>query len=130
MVKTKSRESKIYHSYHIPGRPHYNTLKKNAIFVSNANSVRHELSKCIGAIMIKKFGDVKFTKEIIKLIRIIDCEIGKLNLVVNSSNFITEAVPNNEGGRRVDLVCVNTDDRYEFETDHKIKKDNAITIYI
>jgi len=124
------KESKIYHSYHIPKQSHLYTLKKNAIFISNANTVKHELSKCVGAIMLKKYGDIKFTKQIIHLIRNIDYEIDQLNLVSNPSNFITEACPNKEPNRRVDLVNIATDDRFEFETSTKIKKENCITIYI
>jgi len=124
---------KNYHSYHIPSMPHHNTLKRNAIFINNHNTLKHELSKSLGSIMISKYSEVKFTDKIREAINLIEEEVNKIGFVENHSEFITEACPNEEPNRRVDLVNLNEPEtklgRYEFETT-KIKKEGAITIYI
>lgn len=127
---------KNWHSYHIPGCSHIKTIKKNAIFISNSNSIKHELAKCLGAIMIKKYGDVKFPDTVIAAFDWIDKEIAKQGFINNSSEFITEATPNKEPDRRVDLVDIKNNIRFEFETNHKVCKgdgingEKTITIYL
>jgi len=110
--------------------PHHHTLKKNAIFLSRHNTTKHELAKCVGAIMLKKFGEVKFSKQLIianeSMANIIDLTMKEFK---GHSDFITEACANEED-RIVDLVNLRTNDRIEFECDHKIKKSNCITVYI
>lgn len=131
MNKIKEKEKKIYNSYKpTPGAAPIHTCKKNVVYISNNITVKHELAKCIGAIMIKRFGDVKFSGKLIRLINEINDEISDSNMVFNSTNFITEAVPNLNIHRRIDLVNLGTGDEFEFETDHSVSKDGAITIYI
>ena len=125
------KERKNYHSYHIQGCSQIHTVKSNVIFLNNHNTVLHELGKCLGAIMVHKFGDLKFSPETVGALRVINEEVGKLNLVKCESNFITEAVPNEDKSRRVDLVGLRDNVRFEFETDAKnIKKDNVITVLL
>ena len=132
MGKTNNKKVsyKNYNKYHKPGGANYQTVPKNAICISNANSAKHEIAKAVGAYMLHKFGDILFNDKIHAALEVIDEEVRNCEMVEQSTDFITEAVPNNEGGRRVDLVDLKSNTRFEFETDHKIEKDNAITIYI
>jgi hypothetical protein len=124
-------EYKNYHSYHIPGQPAHQTLKKNAVFISTHCTVKHELAKSLAAIMIKNFGDVYFNPNIIKAINEIDKEIKNLKMTKNECNFITEAVPNKDKTRRIDLVNITTGDMFEFETNKKVNKGSDVTtIYL
>lgn len=109
----------------------YKTCKKNAVLINSKDTIKHELSKSIGAIMIHKYGDVKFDNNLIEKINIISEYISEILFSKwdeNHTDFITEAWPNTE--RRVDLVNLRTNDHIEFETNKKIKKDDAVTIYI
>lgn len=125
-----------YRQYHIPGQPSHYSVKKNAIFISNANSLKHELSKFLACYMIKKYSDVKFTKELIEGINGL---ANIFNIIFKDwkeshSEFITEACPNENKDRRVDIVNLINNDRIEIETDHRIKKaddgKNVVTIYV
>jgi len=80
--------------------------------------------------MLKRFGDVKFNSAILLALNLIEDQVNSFGFAESPTDFITEAEPNGEKNRRVDLVSLYDDMRYEFENDHKIKKDNAITIYI
>ncbi len=119
-----------YNNYHIPGCSHHTTLKQKAVFVAQNVTIKHELSKCLGALMIQRYGDVFFDEEIIKHLNIIQDLVLTKKLPSEIHNFITEAAPNkqafDENGRkiprRVDLVDIDTGVRYEFETNHKICK--------
>lgn len=91
--------------YHTQGCPNFVKRAKNAIFISASNSLPHETKKLEICYELRKLG----------------------------INFITEAVRNvKEDGkeRRVDIVNINTGEEIEIETDHKIKKEGATTIYI
>lgn len=107
-MNQKERKETIkrnWHKYHIPGCTPVHTLKRNCIFISTANGLKHELKKLEICYEIKKLG----------------------------GEFITEAVRNKkEDGkeRRVDIVNLVTADEIEIETNHKVKKPGAITIYI
>ena len=120
-------------SYHTPGCSHYVKRAKNAIFISNANKFNHELAKCVGALQLHRFGDIKISMRAFDLINELAKEMEK-DMVVSAADFITEAVVNQRKGRRVDLVCLKNNVRYEFENCHKISKvdDDAVvvTIYI
>lgn len=120
-------------NYHVPGCSSNHNPKKNSISISDHNTIKHELAKSLGAIMLSRFGDIKFTKEIVTLLNCLEHEVNTIGFVKDHADFITESVPNDEENRRVDLVNLNTDDRFEFETDHKIdkfKNKGGITIYI
>jgi hypothetical protein len=107
-MNQQERKQKIkenWHKYHVPGMPNYTTLKRNAIFISVANSLKHELKKLEVCYELKSLG----------------------------KEFLTEAEKNTKKGeprRRVDVVDLVTGDEIEIETNHKIKKEGAITIYI
>jgi len=82
--------------------------------------------------MLLKHGDIKFTEETKKYIEFLSEKI-KFDMKEFPKvkvDFITEACPNRELHRRVDLVKLDTDTRIEFETNHKVKKDNSLTVYI
>ena len=82
--------------------------------------------------MLGRYGDIKFSPELIDLLRIFANRISfeMSGFKKNKADFITEAVPNKESNRRIDLVNINNNTRYEFETNKKVKKDNCVTIYI
>ena len=125
------KERRHWHQYHIQGCSNINTLKVNAVFLNNHSTVLHELSKCLGAIMVRRFSDLKFNPKIIEALRLIDSEVSKLNLVKSEGNFITEACPNENKNRRVDLVELRNNVRFEFETNPKnVKKDDVVTILL
>jgi len=118
--------------YHTPGCSKIIKRAKNAVFFNNNNSMRHELAKAVGALMLGRYGDIKFSPALKKQLRIFANAISfeMSGFKKNKANFITEAVPNKEKNRRIDLVNIDNNIRYEFETNKKIKKDNCVTIYI
>jgi len=86
------QEKKIWYKYHIPGMGNLNRVKKNAIFISAANSYEHELEKFRICYMLKSIGH----------------------------NFLTEAECSiNKVKYRRDVVDLTTGDIYEIETDPK-----------
>jgi hypothetical protein len=50
--------------------------------------------------------------------------------IVEGKHFITEAVPNDRPSRRIDFVSLTEDVEYEFETNPKVKKNGAETVYV
>ena len=126
-------ERVFYNKYHPPGGSRLQTVKLNAVFVSGHNTVRHELSKALGGVMLNKWGDVRFTPEIIKGLRVLSdlVEFEFKDWEKNKVNFISEAVPTSDSKRRVDLVKLDDDTRIEFETNGNVKvKDDSLTIFI
>lgn len=118
--------------YRIPSGANYQLRSKNAIYISPSNSVKHELAKALGGYMLRKWGDIKFSARLVKALE----EVEKASLEVmigfvkEKTDFITEAVPKKEPERRIDLVKLDDDTRFEWESNKKIKKENSITIYI
>ncbi len=134
-------ERKIYRSYHIQGQGLLKSVKKNCIFISSGVRINHELAKSLGGIMLRKFGDVKFTDSIITKLNEIEAEILQMGFSDNTTSFITEAehntdtYPGTKKKRRVDLVNTSNGDRFEFENNHReLKPDvehcNTYTIYL
>jgi hypothetical protein len=81
-----------WHHYHIPGQSNLQTLKKNAIFISAANSIEHERKKFEICYDLKKQGH----------------------------DFITEAELNKCKDMpiiRRDIVDITTGEVYEIETE-------------
>ena len=103
---------------------------KNAVFLSAANSIRHEIFKVIGGLMLLKYGDISLSLKLKRLIWDVEQEIKESmkNFPKEHTDFITEACPSKD--RRVDLVRLNDCQHYEFECDHTIKKEGAFTFYI
>ena len=130
--ETKSQEELNRSLYRIPSGASYQLRSKNAVYLASNNTVRHELAKTLGAYMLIRFGDIKFNDEIKSLLRLIEIEVEALmqGFIEEKSSFITEAVPKKEESRRVDLVRLKDGTRFEFETNKKITKLNAITIRI
>ena len=119
-----------YRQYHLPGCSNLMAVKKNVVFISNSNSIKHELAKSLGAIMIHRFGDLKFNKEILESLNNIEAEVIKMGWIKSEKDFITEACPCSNSKRRIDLVDLKTNTHYEFETSKKILKEGSVTIYI
>ena len=90
---SKKEVIKNYHKYHIPGCAHHKTLKKNAIFISTTNTIKHELAKCIGGIMLKRWGDISFSETVKGLINLLDKQIAKefQEWPEEGSDFLTES---------------------------------------
>lgn len=105
---------------------------KNAVFISSANSLRHELAKTIGSYMLRKYGDIKLSVWLVHLLKEIELETETMmsEFPIQSEDFITEAVPIQDKKRRIDLVRLRDNQWYEFETDKKIKKKYSYTFYI
>lgn len=105
MAKLNKIEMGNYRHYHTPSCGNLNSVKLDAIFISTANSYKHELKKFEICWEIKEQGQ----------------------------HFLTEAEKNRKKGdpvRRVDIVNLSNGDEIEIETNHKIKKEGALTIYI
>jgi len=131
-LKTKLKIRHNYNQYHVPCCPRTHKLKKNAIFISTTNSVKHEMAKALACYMIKKWGEVKFSLEAIALLNLLDIRMAEdfEGWKENPSDFITEAVKCSDSSRRVDVVNLNTGDEIEIETKKSVKKDGAVSIYI
>lgn len=87
------QRKRVYNSYHISGCSNLHRVKKNAVFLSVANSLEHELAKCNVCYELKKRG----------------------------YEFLTEAVDNKSGLRR-DIVSLDDGRVYEVETDERRAK--------
>ena len=128
--------------YKIPGGANYQLRSLNAIYISPSNSIRHELAKMIGGYMIRKWGDIKFNDLIVSDLKRLEKDVKDVmkGFEKQKGRFITEAVPKTscfslkglpqDKDRRIDLVHLDTNDWYEFETNKKIKKEGSITIYV
>ncbi len=121
-------------TYRIPSGASYQLRVRNAVYLNPTNTLRHEISKCIGAYLLKKIGDIpQFNNNVRSLMKYLQKEINELinDFPKQNCDFITEAVAKKEvPERRVDLVRLSDNTRFEFETVHKIKKEDSITIYI
>ena len=129
--KEMTRQSTLK-SYHVPSMPNYTSLKKNVIYLNSHSTYKHEIAKALAGMMLLKHGDMKFTPELLESIRNLDkCAKDAMEgFIKEKAEFICEAVPNAEPNRRVDMVILDSDTRVEFETDHKIKKENSVTVYL
>lgn len=132
MNKKEMKSEEHRKLYRIPGGANYQLRSKNAIYISPGNSIKHELAKCIGAYMIRKWSDIKITDSVLRLLDALSSEIDFTMRYFDKdkSDFITEAVPKGDPKRRVDLVRLDDNTRYEFESSKRVKKDNCITIYL
>lgn len=84
----KQRETLM--KYHTPGCNEYNRRPIDAIFLSPANSIEHEMAKCRMCYKLLKDG----------------------------LKFVTEAV-DNKTQERADIVVLDSGERIEIETDPK-----------
>src|SRR3990167_9354913 len=103
--------------YHVPGMQNFCHRKRNCIFFGH-ESTKHILAKCIGAMQLNKYSDVKFTLEMMELLNKLSESIDEAtkDFVKNPADYLCEVVPNSEPNRRVDLLCLDTGQRYAFET--------------
>ena len=120
-------------SYHVPGMPVYTKLKRNAVFQAANITFKHEITKSLICHMLGKHGDFKITDKMKELIVALHDECVKefKDWPKQKAEFITEACPNDQPNRRVDVVKLDDDTKIEIETNHKINKgDDCITVYI
>ena len=92
-MNIKEKRNDTARQYHVPGMPNYTSRKRNAIHFSKANSKPHEMGKASIC----------------------------YDLLAEGKSFITEAVHNKTGYRR-DVVCLDSGNVYEIETDPKRAK--------
>ncbi len=104
---------------------------KNAVFLGGA-SIKHELAKTVGALMLHRYGDIEFSDAVLRSISVLATfiEEAMIGFPKDPQPFITEAVPVTDKKRRVDLVRLSDLQHFEFETNKKIKKEGAFTFYI
>ncbi len=120
--------------------------KRNVIYISKNNSIKHELAKCLVAIMIRKGYTIEQIVEIHKnelmhergwvdLLEIVvggyassDKEIPKP--INKSGSFITEAEIKGENGRIVDVVSLSEDEEVEIVHSSLSKKAKGTVIKI
>ncbi len=131
-IKIKKAIIENRKKYRIQGGQNYQLRSLNAIYISPSNSVKHELAKALGAYMIRKYGDIKFTDYIIESLDQIelDVKMAMEGFAKEKDSFITEAVIKSQPDRRVDLVRLSDNTRFEFECSKKIKKEDCVTIYL
>ena len=132
-AKLRIQEEHNRKLYKIQGGNNYQLRSRNAIYISPSNSVKHELAKTLGVYMIRKYGDIKFTRGIILTFKRLELEVKKAmeGFAKEKDSFITECVPKKEPSRRVDLVRLSDNTRYEFVVSslpEKAKTDGSIII--
>ena len=108
------KRQETYKKYHIPGCSAYYRRPKNAIYISPANSLKHELAKAKVCYYIRKYGLDIPNGEVVTLD---DLENYKSN---KPQMFITEAVAKN--GKKPDVVILDTGQEIEIETDKRRAK--------
>ena len=118
--------------YTIPSGANFQYRSKNAIYISPNNTIKHEMAKCVGAYMLRKWGDIRWSDEVNEQLSMLQKTILKemKEFSIQRQDFITEAVPKDDKNRRVDLVGLKDRTHYEWETNKKVKKENAITFYL
>lgn len=84
------KRTETWKKFHTPGCQNFCKRKRNAVFISPANSLEHEIAK------LKVCYDLRKAKK----------------------EFITEAVENATGFRR-DVVCLDNEAIWEIELDRK-----------
>ena len=135
-MNQKTEVRKNFNSYMPPGGHPFQTVKRNVVFISSANSLRHEIAKLIVSYMIHKYGDVKWNKYISESLKYIESSMELLmkDFPKVKTDFLTEAVPTSNRDRRVDVVNLSTNDRFEIETSKLACKQDedayVTTIYI
>lgn len=131
-MKPSPEEIENWKKYHIPAHSEIYRIKRNAIFINNHNTIHHELFKSLAAIVIHRFGDIKITKDLIESVKSLSklIELIMKDFEKDHVSFITECVPNEDPDRRIDLVNLKSNTRYEFERDVKNKKEDCVTINI
>jgi len=116
------KRRKTWFKYHIPSMSNLHRIKKNAVFLSSANKVSHELGKALTAFLINKYGQADMNYSIAKQLLSVEREVTELtkDWEINPGEFITEAERNLKKGNprvRRDVVCLDTEEIYELETD-------------
>ncbi len=129
-VKSQAPENNR-RKYLTPGTA-MSTRPKNAIFIHGKNTVRHELSKSLGGIMLRKWGDIEFSLKLKNLLIEVDKEVHRTmkEYPKNPEDFISEAVPLENRKRIIDIVRTRDEQWFEWETQHDIEKEDSVTIYI
>lgn len=131
-MRLKKEVHENWHKYHVKGMPYHHRVKKNAIFISSHNTIKHELSKCVGGIMLNKYGDVDFNKDLLVGLESFAnlIELSMKDYPKSKSNFITEAASDENPERIIDLVNLNNGEQIEFEINKNILKKDCRSIYL
>ncbi len=131
-MNKEQQEEENNRNYKAQGCASHQRRPKNAIFINSRTTIRHEISKSIGGIMLSKYGDIKFTEYLVLLIKCLEKEIKEImkDFPKEKASFITECVPLDNPKRRIDLLRLLDETPFELETDKTIKKEGSITFYI
>lgn len=121
---------KNHRKYKIPNCTQTQHRPINAVYLNAGNDVNHELAKALGAYMIRRYNELRFTEKTKKLLKQLKEQVEKdmEGFPLQKGEFITEAIPIDRPKRRIDLVMLNPKNEIEFENDKKIRKEGAITI--
>lgn len=133
MRKVHKREGELNRNdYTIPGGAPYQLRSKNALYFNPNNSIKHEMSKALGGYMLLKWGDIKFSKETLDLLALLQHQVNKdmSGFFSKGAEFVSEAVPKINKDRRIDLVRLFDGLWIEFESDHKVDKGHCLNIYL
>jgi hypothetical protein len=129
-------EQETYRHYRAPGNNNMARRAVNTVCYAANNTCKHELAKAVGALMLHKWGEIKFNDVMVQKITELAkaMETTTRDWPKQKANYITECVPRSDPSRRVDLLRLVDDYRFEFETDHKevkdFKREKTITIPI
>ena len=127
----------------------YKIIKRNAVEVDVNNSFAHELAKFVSVWLIRhgvlpEYLQDIFAKDFIthfgnfaidvwqSFVKTVDSVVDNFGLKYDADwkrpEIVTEARLKN--GRRADIFVLDTGEIVEIETNKKVKKEGAITIYI
>ena len=118
--------------YVVNAGDNYKFRSKNAVFFNAGSSWKHEIMKAVVGLMLLKYGDVDISPKIISALNLLEEALIEnfKDFPRQKANFISEAVPKSCRDRRVDIIRLEDETWIEIETDHKIQKENCITIYV
>lgn len=103
-----------YRSYHIPNQSNHHSIKRNAVFLSTTNGVKHEVAKALVCYMVKKYNDFKISEAIKLALNTIEEEVESFHFLDDASEFLTEACMNEAKDRRIDIINLRTNDKIEI----------------
>ena len=126
----KKLEESNRRKYNIIGGQPYQFPSKNVIYISSANSLKHELGKCVVGYMLNKWGDASWSPELSKALRDADKVVKGLmkEFSRQKRSFITEACLK-KSDRRIDVVRLFDHQFFELETKN-IDKEDCVTFYL
>jgi len=110
--------------YKVPGGNSYMLRSKNAIFISSANTLKHEMMKLVIAYSLRKWGDFKITDEVRESLEDLQyrVELAMKDFSGGKKSFITECQSKEFPDKRRDMVILDTGQVVEIETTERRAK--------